>query len=157
LKNLLQTIFIIFIFFFSIAQAQLKSVKQFLVKVDSQIVKISVDELVEKMEVDSTFYLIDIRTEREYLAGHIQNSLWLPRGFLEFKIQKLIEDPEAEIIIYCKGGARSALAAYTLGQMGYNNVFNLEGGIREWVHSGYQIFNELGELHVIDFGKMESE
>jgi len=157
LKNLLIAISIIFIFSLSTSQAQLVSVKQILEKVDSQIVKITVDNLAEKMELDSTFYLIDIRTEREYLAGHIQNSLWIPRGFLEFKIQKLIEDPEAEIIIYCKGGARSALAAYTLGRMGYRNVLNLEGGIREWVHSGNKIFNELGELHVIDFGKMESE
>jgi rhodanese-related sulfurtransferase len=157
LKNLLIAISIIFIFSLSYSQAQLASVKQILEKVDSQIVKITVDNLAEKMELDSTSYLIDIRTEREYLAGHIQNSLWIPRGFLEFKIQKLIEDPEAEIIIYCKGGARSALAAYTLGQMGYRNVLNLEGGIREWVHSGNKIINELGELHVIDFEKMESE
>lgn len=156
--NTLNTIFILTICFFtSISQAQLKSVNQILEDVDSQIVQISVDELAKKMVEDSTFYLIDIRTEREYLSGHIQNAIWIPRGLLEFRIQKLINDPEFEIVIYCKGGGRSALATFTLLQMGYKNILNLEGGIKEWVKAGNKIFNELGELLVIEFEKMESE
>ena len=109
------------------------------------------------MEADSSFYLIDVRTEGENLAGHIKNSIWIPRGFMEFRIQKITDDPDSEIIVYCKGGGRSALAAYTLMQMGFRNVFNLDGGIREWVRAGNTIFNDLGELRVIDFEKPESD
>ena len=72
-------------------------------------------------------------------------------------IQKITEDPKSEIIVYCKGGGRSALAAYTLKEMGFRNVINLEGGIREWVRSGKSIFNELGELSVTEPEKPESE
>jgi len=154
----LNTIFILIICFFTpISQAQLKSVYQILEDVDSQIVQISVDDLAKKMETDSTFYLIDARTEREYLSGHIQNAIWIPRGLLEFRIQKTIAEPETEIIVYCKAGGRSALAVYTLLQMGYKNVFNLEGGIKQWVVKGNNIYNELGELSVIEFEKLESE
>ena len=156
--NTLNTIFILIICFFTpISQAQLKSVYQILEDVDSQIVQISVDDLAKKMETDSTFYLIDVRTEREYLSGHIQNAIWIPRGLLEFRIQKTIAEPETEIIVYCKAGGRSALAVYTFLQMGYKNVFNLEGGIKQWVVKGNNIYNELGELSVIKFEKLESE
>jgi len=154
MKNLAKII-VVLLFYLSTSQAQIISAGQFIENVDSQIVKISVDELAAKMKEDTTFYLIDIRTEGEYLAGHIQESVWLPRGFLEFKIQKITDNPESEIILYCKGGGRSALAVYTLVQMGYKNVFNLEGGIREWVHAGNNVYNELGELNVIKFGKTE--
>jgi rhodanese-related sulfurtransferase len=157
LKRLSAAIVLIPFILISTSQAQLKSVKQILEDVDSQIVKITIDELVKKMEFDSSFYLIDVRTEGEYLAGHIKSSIWIPRGFLEFKIQKITEDPKSEIIVYCKGGGRSALAAYTLKEMGFRNVINLEGGIREWVRSGKSIFNELGELSVTEPEKPESE
>lgn len=156
MKYLLQTIFIIFIFSLSIAQAQLKSAGEILNNIDSQIVKITVDELVEKTEAQHTIILLDVRTEKEYLAGHIANSVWIPRGFLEFRIQKITSDPEEEIVIYCKGGGRSALAVYTLLQMGYSNVFNLEGGLKEWVISGNSVYNVLGELSVIGFEKLET-
>ena len=107
------------------------------------------------MDSEHQFILIDVRTEKEYLAGHIKNAIWLPRGFLEFKIQKLISDPETEIIVYCKRGSRSALSVHTLTEMGYRNVLNLEGGFEEWVGKGNSIFNLHGELEVINFEKEE--
>jgi rhodanese-related sulfurtransferase len=157
LKNLLKSILVINIFILATAQAQIMSVKQILENVDSQVVKITVDELDGKMKGETDFILLDVRSEKEYLAGHLKNATWLPRGFLEFKIQKLIKDLDSEIVVYCKGGGRSALAACTLLKMGYSRVYNLEGGIREWVCSGNRIFNELGELTVVEFGKKESD
>ena len=139
----------------SFSQAQIKTPGQILEQISSKITWNNVEELKNKMDSEHQFILIDVRTEKEYLAGHIENAIWLPRGFLEFKIQKLISDPETEIIVYCKRGSRSALSAYTLMEMGYNNVLNLKGGIEEWVNNGNSIFNEHGEVIVINFEKEE--
>jgi rhodanese-related sulfurtransferase len=139
----------------SFSQAQIKTPGQILEQISSKITWNNVEELKNKMDSEHQFILIDVRTEKEYLTGHIENAIWLPRGFLEFKIQKLISDPETEIIVYCKRGSRSALSAYTLMEMGYNNVLNLKGGFEEWVNNGNSIFNEHGEVIVINFEKEE--
>lgn len=76
---------------------------------------------------------LDIRTKDEVLAGSIPGSIHLQRGFLELKISNVIPDKNKKIIIYCKGGNRSALAALTLMQMGYKNVYNLSGGYTSWI------------------------
>ena len=141
--------------FCSFSQAQIKTPKQILEQINSKITWNNVEELKNKIDSQHQFKLIDIRTEKEYLAGHIKNAIWLPRGFLEFKIQKLISDPETEIIVYCKRGSRSALSVHTLIEMGYRNVLNLEGGFEEWVDKGNSIFNLHGELEVINFEKEE--
>jgi len=143
--------------FCSFSQAQIKIPKQILEQISSKITWNNVEELKNKMDSEHQFILIDVRTEKEYLAGHIENARWLPRGFLEFKIQKIISDPETEIIVYCKRGSRSALSAYTLMEMGYKNVLNLEGGFEEWVNKGNSIFNLHGELEVINFEMQEEE
>ena len=138
-------------------QAQIKTSGQIIGEVKTKITQISVEDFKSKMESENKFILLDVRTEKEYLAGHIKNAVWIPRGFLEFKIQKLIDDPETEIIIYCKRGSRSALSTYTLIEMGYKNALNIEGGFEEWVSNGNSIFNLHGELRVIDFEKEEEE
>jgi rhodanese-related sulfurtransferase len=141
--------------FCSFSPAQIKTPAQILEQISSKITQISFEELKTKMDSQHQFILIDVRTEKEYLAGHIENATWLPRGFLEFKIQKLISDPETEIILYCKRGSRSALSVHTLTEMGYKNVLNLEGGFEDWVGKGNSIFNLHGELEVINFEKEE--
>ena len=137
--------------------AQIQTPKQIVDKINSEIDLITVEDFESKINSDQDFILLDVRTEREYLAGHLKNAVWLPRGFIEFKIQKLIDDPETEIIIYCKRGSRSALTADTLLEMGYKNILNLEGGFEQWVVNGNSIFNEHGEVRVINFEKLEKE
>ena len=141
----------------SFSQAQIKTPAQILEQINTKITRNNVEELKNKMNSEHQFILIDVRTEKEYLAGHIENATWIPRGFLEFKIQKIFSDPETEIILYCKRGSRSALSTYTLMEMGYKNVLNLEGGFEEWVNKGNSIFNLHGELEVINFEMQEEE
>jgi len=141
----------------SFTQAQIKTPGQIVENVKTRISQITVDDLKNKIETEDQFILLDVRTEKEYLAGHVENAVWLPRGFIEFKIQKLISDPEKDIILYCKRGSRSALTTYTLLEMGYKNVLNLEGGFEEWVAEGNSIYNLHGELEVINFEKLEEE
>jgi rhodanese-related sulfurtransferase len=150
-------IFLILIFACTLAQAQVKPVKQIVAEAKSNIVQISVDELKKKIESREKFMLIDVRTKEEYLAGHIEGSVWIPRGELEFDIQKLTNDPEVEIIIYCRGGGRSALAVGALNNIGYEKVFNLDGGFKKWATEGNSAFNMHGEIKVINFEKEEKK
>jgi len=157
MKQRYAMVFIIAILIYSFTNAQIKTPKQIVEKVKSEINLITVEDFKSKMDSDNDFILLDIRTEKEYLAGHMKNAVWLPRGFIEFKIQKLVDDPETEIILYCKRGSRSALTAYTLLEMGYKNVLNLEGGFEQWVVNGNSIYNLHGEVGVINFEKLEEE
>ncbi len=85
------------------------------------------------------FTFLDVRTEKEFNKGHIPGAINLPRGKLEFMIDKDIPDKNAPIVVYCRTGGRSALATYTLVQMGYKNVKNMDGGWQAWTEAGYPV------------------
>jgi len=116
---------------------------------------ISSQQLSEYLSGDESFILLDIRTEAEYQAGHIQGAQWFARGRLEYYIQDLIKDPDSKIVLYCRTGGRSALATLTLQDMGYNNVVDLNGGFKEWVSDGNSIYNLHGEHKVVTYLKEE--
>jgi sulfur dioxygenase len=78
--------------------------------------------------------IIDVREESEYAAGHLENALLLPRGVLEFKIGNMPElaDKSKTVLVYCRTGGRSALAAQTMRTLGYTNVLSMAGGYEAW-------------------------
>lgn len=84
-------------------------------------------------------HFIDVREDGEFNRDHARGARHIGRGVLERDIETLIPDKQAEIILYCGGGYRSALAAASLGHMGYANVCSMEGGIRAWREAGYPI------------------
>jgi rhodanese-related sulfurtransferase len=116
---------------------------------------ISSQQLSGYLSGEENFVLLDIRTEAEYEAGHIQGAQWFPRGKLEYYIQDLIEDPDSRIVLYCRTGGRSALATLTLQDMGYTNVVDLDGGFKEWVAEGNTFYNLHGENQVVSYQKKE--
>ena len=83
---------------------------------------------------NSAVNIVDVREENEFNAGHIDQAILLPRGLLEFKIDKVpqLADTSAAIIVYCATGKRSALSANTLQNMGYTNVMSVAGGYEAW-------------------------
>lgn len=81
--------------------------------------------------------LVDIRERDEYEQGFIPSADWIPRGFLELKIEDLVPDREREIIVYCAGGTRSALGARSLSELGYTQVSSMAGGFRSWKNAGF--------------------
>ncbi len=91
---------------------------------------------------DSSFLLIDVREDHEWERGHIPGALHLGKGIIERDIHKVAEDPNQEVILYCGGGFRSALAADNLQKMGYSNVISMDGGFRGWNESGYPVKTE---------------
>ena len=110
----------------------------------TRVQEISCDELAREME-DGTrdFILIDVRENDEFRDGHLPGARGIGRGVLEYHIAEEVPDTETEIVLYCRGGNRSALAADALQTMGYLRVQSLRGGWRAWTQdSSRQVSNE---------------
>lgn len=107
-----------------------------------RIREISAAELKQKLEAGSGFCLVDVREDSEWAAGHIPKALHLCKGVLERDVEAAIPDPNTEIILYCGGGFRSALAADNLQKMGYKRVLSLAGGWRGWREAGFPVAND---------------
>jgi molybdopterin/thiamine biosynthesis adenylyltransferase/rhodanese-related sulfurtransferase len=83
--------------------------------------------------------LLDVREGDEWTQGHIPGALFIPRGFLEVRVEEKIPDKSAEVVVYCAGGTRSAFAAKTLQDLGYQNVVSMAGGFGRWKEAGFPI------------------
>ena len=83
--------------------------------------------------------LIDIREDNEWERDHLPGAMHLGKGIIERDIENTIPDHNAEIILYCGGGYRSALAADLLQKMGYTNVISMDGGYKGWVAAGHPV------------------
>jgi len=79
--------------------------------------------------------ILDVRTEAEYAQQHISQAQYLGRDYLEMRIETIVPDYQQPIILACGGGTRSLFAAESLRQLGYENVYNMAGGFRDWVGS----------------------
>src|SRR5438876_11372691 len=99
--------------------------KQILSEAKRQIKEVSVQEVREKLNPDNGFTILDVREGDEWEQGHLDQAIFLPRGFLEVKADKMLRDKGQPIIVYCAGGTRSALAAKTLQDLGYTDVYSM--------------------------------
>ena len=102
----------------------------------SRIREVTVDETRQRMLLDNEVRLIDVREDNEWEAGHAAGSAHLGKGIIERDIEAEVPDKATELILYCGGGFRSALAADVLQQMGYTNVYSMAGGWKAWRESG---------------------
>lgn len=100
----------------------------------SRIHEISVEETHTKLNAHGNdgLRLIDVREDNEWNAGHAQGAQHLGRGIIERDIEQLVPDKRTELILYCGGGYRSALACDNLQRMGYTNVHSMTGGWKAW-------------------------
>ena len=101
-----------------------------------RIRELTVDEVAQKMQRGESFRLVDTREESEWAAGHLRAAIHLGKGIIERDIEARIPDKGTEIVLYCGGGFRSALAADALQKMGYTNVLSMDGGWRAWTEKG---------------------
>src|SRR6266513_3620835 len=106
--------------------------KELLSQTKNQIKEVSVHEVKDKLNPDNGFTLLDVREGDEWEQGHLNKAIFLPRGFLEVKADKMLTDREQPIVIYCAGGTRSAFAAKTLQDLGYSDVVSMAGGFGRW-------------------------
>lgn len=96
----------------------------------SRIREVSVADSVERQRAGAK--IVDVREDNEWQAGHVKGAVHMGRGIIERDIVQNIPDKGAELILYCGGGYRSALAADMLEKMGYTDVFSMAGGWKAW-------------------------
>ena len=105
-------------------------------QVKQQIKEINAYQLKQQMD-DDNIVVIDIREFDEYAQGTILSSHYIPRGFLEFRVENLVPHRDTPIALYCSGGVRSVLGARSLAEMGYTDVVSVTGGFGGWKNAGY--------------------
>ena len=105
----------------------------------TRIDEITPEETQEKLKNDDDVVVLDIREQDEWADSRIAGAEYLGRGVIERDIEEEYPDTDQELILYCGGGYRSALAADNLQKMGYHNVKSLAGGFRSWTEAGLPI------------------
>ena|SRR5688572_15289496 len=99
----------------------------------------TVADVRQRLDRGDRFDFVDVREDSEFAVDHAAGARHIGRGILERDIENLIPDKRADIVLYCGGGYRSALAADSLQRMGYTNVVSMDGGMRAWREAGYAI------------------
>jgi rhodanese-related sulfurtransferase len=122
-----------------------KTFQQLCEDAKTRIQEISCDELAQKLETGDGFVLIDVRENDEFRGGHLPGARGIGRGVLEYHIADEVPDTNAEIVLYCRGGNRSALAADALQTMGYTRVRSLRDGWRAWTQNESRPISHEGE------------
>lgn len=90
----------------------------------------------KRLEKGEKFLLVDTREDNEWAKGRLPGAVHMGKGVIERDIEAAVPDKGTEIVLYCGGGFRSALAADNLQKMGYTNVVSMDGGYRGWVEAG---------------------
>jgi len=99
----------------------------------------NVDAVKKRLDHGDKFVLVDVREESEFAKDHLPGAIHLGKGIIERDIEARVPELNTEMILYCGGGFRSALAADNLQKMGYTNVISMDGGIRDWREKGYPL------------------
>ena len=102
----------------------------------AEINEITIRELLQH---NQPYVLLDVREDHEWQKGHLPEAMHLGKGIIERDIEQTVPDKKQKIVLYCGGGYRSALAAASLQQMGYQQVLSLAGGYREWTEQGLTV------------------
>lgn len=102
----------------------------------SRIREVNVEETQGRLSAGEGVRLIDVREDNEWQAGHAAGAEHLGRGIIERDIEEQVPDKSTDLILYCGGGYRSALAADMLHRMGYINVYSMAGGWKAWKDAG---------------------
>ena len=105
----------------------------------SRVKETTVDDVKHRLDRGDKFTLVDVREESEFAKDHLPGAIHLGKGVIERDVEARVPDPKTELILYCGGGFRSALAADNLQKMGYTNVISMDGGIREWREKNYPL------------------
>ena len=94
-------------------------------------VNITAEEAKQIMESEEGYIILDVRTQEEYDQGHIPNAILIPDTEIETKAEEVLSDKEQLILVYCRSGRRSKMAAEALVELGYTNIKEF-GGIIDW-------------------------
>ena len=102
-----------------------------------QVRETTVDEIKSRLDRGDRFVLVDVREESEWQKDHLPGAIHMSKGVIERDVEHKVPDLNTEMVLYCGGGFRSALAADNLQKMGYTNVISMDGGVRGWREKNY--------------------
>lgn len=127
-----------------------KTLMDFVKAAKAQIQELNPQEAQELLADESDTLLLDVRESSEHEQGHIANALLVPRGILEAAadpaypkhVPQLAAARQRPVLLYCATGGRSAMAAATLQLMGFERVYNLDGGFGRWQEEGLPVVSE---------------
>ncbi len=97
----------------------------------------TVDDVASRLARGDKFHLVDVREDDEWRAGRARGAIHLGKGVIERDIETAVPDKDTQLILYCGGGYRSALAADVLQRMGYTNVYSMAGGWKAWTEAEF--------------------
>src|SRR6185503_1230331 len=112
--------------------------RDLLAKTKKEIREVNVNDVQTRIQ-NNGVALLDVREKEEWDEGHLPGATFLPRGFLEVRVEKAVPERDKPLIVYCAGGTRSAYAAKTLQDLGYKDVVSMAGGYGEWKNAGLPV------------------
>jgi len=118
--------------------------REHLAHIKAEIEEIDSPTLSAALESEAPPLVVDVREQDEWDEGHIPGAVHVPRGHLESRIERLAPDPSRPVVIYCSAGNRSAFAAKTLAELGYEDVVSLAGGFTDWKRNGFPVQLQAG-------------
>jgi len=119
------------------------SYRELLQQVRSEISEVDATHARELID-DGEPVVVDVREQEEWDEGHIPGAIHIPRGHLESRIERSAPDSSRPVVVYCSAGNRSAFAAKTLGELGYEDVVSLAGGFTDWKRNGFPVELQAG-------------
>ena len=105
----------------------------------ARVKETNVEEVKSKLDRGEKFLLVDVREESEFAKDHLPGAIHLGKGVIERDIENRVPDLNTQMVLYCGGGFRSAMAADNLQKMGYTNVFSMDGGVRGWREKNFPL------------------
>jgi rhodanese-related sulfurtransferase len=115
-----------------------KSFNQLVMEALQTVPEVAPGQLQSRLEGGEQIVVIDVREPDEFARGKIPGAYTIPRGVLEMQVDGRLP-LDTTVVLYCGGGARSALAAKSMAEMGYEKVENLQGGWHAWINSGLPV------------------
>ena len=116
-----------------------KTYSDLLQDVKGAVRQVTLDELNRRLAAKEPYVVVDVREKDEWRGGFLPGAVHLPRGFLEMQAESRLPDKHAKIVVYCAGGIRSAFAAKTLSELGYEHVESANPGFTRWKDSGFPV------------------
>jgi molybdopterin/thiamine biosynthesis adenylyltransferase/rhodanese-related sulfurtransferase len=113
------------------------SYRELLQQVKAEIDEVDAPDAARLLESEAPPALLDVREQDEWDEGHLPGAVHIPRGNLESRVEQTLPDRDTPVLVYCAGGSRSAFAAKTLEELGYETVWSLAGGFTDWKRNGF--------------------
>jgi rhodanese-related sulfurtransferase len=111
--------------------------------------QVTIKDLKTAMDAQADIAILDVREPAEYDVAHIPGSVNVPRGLLEFSVWSMLPDTNQKIFVYCKTGARAALATKLLNELGYKEAVAVDTGGVAWVQAGYPVQTSITDEEVV--------